>query len=150
LAQNFSEVSSALAGQTKSLENSRIKLQQARDSIGALSSELAAEQALGDCERVEIMRFDEFEPGVEWEGMLTCTRYAEYGWHDTMYLGWYWENPMDEPDLYPFDAFKLVPGEYYWVKFFMTYDMMGYYVWHALDVQPASDEDVSNWVRPGE
>ena len=143
LAQDFSEASIALASQTKSTEMNRAELPLARDSIGVLSSAIAAQEASRDCANIEIMRFDEFNAGVEWEGTLSCTRYAEYSWNDHIHLGWFWGNPLDE-DL-AFDAFKLVPGEYYWVKFTMGYDMVGYFNWQAVDVTPATDEEVSNW-----
>lgn len=145
LTQDYSEVSSALANQTKSLEIERVELQQARDSIDVLSSEIAAQQTGRDCAMVEIMRFDEFNVGVEWEGTLSCTRYAEYSWHDRIHLRWFWGNLMDEEQA--FDAFQLVPGKYYWVKFAPGYDMVSYLGWEAIDVRLATDEDVSNWER---
>lgn len=119
LTREFSEVSSVLASQTKSLEINRVELQQARDATGAWSSEIAAQQAGKDGAMVEIMRVDEFNEGVEWEGTLSCTRYAEYRWNDCIHLRWFWGNPMDEE--LGFSAFQLVPGKYYWVKFTTGY-----------------------------
>ena len=145
LTAAFTHTSDTLASRTKSLENSLIKLQQARDSIGALSSAIAVQEARRDCEMVDLMRFDEFSKGIEWNGWLGFTRETADGWDDHIGLSWYWGPSLDK-DALAFDVFKLVPGKYYWVTFTLGADRFGEFIWYAEDVKPATDEDVSNRV----
>jgi hypothetical protein len=109
--------------------------------------ELELDSLTGGFSLVEIMRFDYFDQGVEWEGYLSCTRYAEGFWGDEMALRWDWGNPMEEEGLLAFDAFQLIPGAYYWIKFYWGYDEYDVFRWYAVDVKPATDEDIFFWTR---
>ena len=124
-----------------SLDIIREQRLQANNEIQLLSSDLSDCNANKNCTYNRLMKYVEFDPGIEWEGSLYFTSIAEDGWNDSWSLHFFYGSPE------AFDSSSLIPDEIYMVSFYLSSDEVGYHTFSFNNARNATREEIHeiNW-----
>ena len=117
----------------------QIQIQLAQDEIAKLLTDLRYCNANKRCTYTAFMKFREFNPGVEWEGVLYFEGIAEGDWGDSWNLGIYWSDSDPEA----FDPYSLIVGQIYVVSFELSYGDYGHHGFYFLNSRNATIEEIN-------